>query len=489
MKQSKLKKLVDGMGQLTVKGKKDYLITGLTDDSRKVAPGNLFVAKRGLQYDGTLFIQDAVAAGAAAVLTDIYNPFAKDVTQLLHSDVPAIEAELAVRFFGNPSQSLHVVGITGTNGKTTTAYFAKAVLEGLGKNTGLMGSIEYLLGKSKRRATHTTPSVIHSHQYLREMLDSGCEAAVMEVSSHALSQGRVKGIQFNTAIFTNLSQEHLDYHEDMEDYASSKARIFQELPEEGLAIVNGDSPWTARILRDCKAKILRFGLSKDSDIWASDIQVSLEGTSFTLHYKEDSVRCNGSSLGMHNIYNYLAAALLGINLGATLEEISTILSHVEPIQGRLERADSPAGLHIFIDYAVTPDALENVLGFLKKMTTGRLIVVFGCGGDRDRTKRAPMGAVADYLADHTIITSDNPRSENPAEICADVAKGFTSAQNYSLEQDREKAIQMAVKMAEPGDCLLIAGKGHEKYQYFSHKTIEFDDRAVAEAACKELVSV
>jgi len=491
----KLKKLLKDIAVKEVKGSKDVLITGLCANSKVVAPGNLFVAKKGRVDDGAQYIHEAVDAGATAVLTDIYDPSFRQVTQIIHPNVQSIEALLAAHYYQYPSQELFVVGITGTNGKTTTSFLVKHLLDQLKCPCGLIGTIEYIVGKHRYQATRTTPDVISNHKMLREMVVQDCKAAVMEVTSHALDQGRSEHVEYDVAIFTNLTLDHLDYHQSMESYCQAKQKLFQSLnlkknkpgiPFPATAIVNMDSPWHEKILQGCKANVLTYGLHSNAVVRAKDIQLTSMGTRFTISYNGEEVECHCALVGRFNVYNCLAAVCVGIVRKEPLKKLVTILTSFPAVPGRMQAVPNDLNLNIFVDFAHSDDALINVLDCLQEFKKGRIITVFGCGGDRDVSKRPKMAKAAEEFSDYCIVTSDNPRSENPEIICQQIANGFEKDQ-WMIEVDRREAIKKAIHLAKPEDIILIAGKGHETYQIFAHKTVEFDDRKVAAQICSETV--
>lgn len=481
-KQMKLKRIIADLPIQFYKGGKDLEITGLCSHSRLVAPGNLFIAKKGSSEEGVRHIDEAIASGAAAIITDFPNPFLKEIVQLVCPEIHAIEGILANRYYDSPSHHLYMTGITGTNGKTTIAYLTKHFLDRLGIPCGMIGTIEYVVGSQRYMADRTTPDVMMNHKLLREMLNQGSQAAVMEVSSHGLVQGRVDQIDFDAAIFSNLSQDHLDYHGTMEEYALAKSRLFRGLGKEKWAIVNRESSSWEEMIADCPAQILTYGFSEEADLYAHDIFLQPEGTEFQISYKGETLLTRWSMVGRYNILNCLAAVALCLVRGTPLQSLGPLIEEFSTVPGRLEKISHRGKPNIFVDYAHTPDALENVLLCLqeiKEKRGGRIVTVFGCGGDRDRGKRPKMGAMADLYSDFTFVTSDNPRSEDPALICSEVAVGFSST-NFSIEVDRAKAIERAIESCHEGDFLLIAGKGHETYQIFAHQTISFDDRLVAQ---------
>lgn len=478
----KLKKLLKNVPFKEIKGSCDIAITGICSNSKLVSPGNLFVARRGKSEDGEKYIPEAIEAGAVAVVTDIANPFLKNVTQIIHPEVVFIEGLIAANYYQYPSNELFMVGITGTNGKTTTSFLVKYLLDQLGNECGLIGTIEYIIGQHHYEATRTTPDVISNHKMLREMVNQGCKSAVMEVSSHALDQGRVVNIDYDVAIFTNLSLDHLDYHKDMEAYASAKNKLFTSLNEKNsrkkTAVVNNDSLWTGKILDGCFLDVLTYGIDNNADLLAKDICLSASLTTFNLTYKNETYFCRSPLVGRFNVYNYMAAISVGLVRGEPIQKLIDILSNFASVPGRLEPVENPLGVKIYVDFAHSDDALQNVLECLSELKMNRIITLFGCGGDRDRNKRPKMAEVAERYSDYTIVTSDNPRSEDPKKICAEIVTGFKK-KNYEIQVDRFLAIKRALEIAEKDDIILIAGKGHETYQIFAHQTIEFDDRKVA----------
>lgn len=490
----KIKKLIKEIPITQIKGSKDIEITGVCGNSKLVSPGNLFVAKKGRAHDGTQYIPEAIAAGAAAILTDIYDPSLKDITQLIHPDVQSIEAELAANYYQFASNEMFMVGITGTNGKTTTSFLIKHMLDKLLGPCGVIGTVEYIIGKHRYQATLTSPDVTMNHKLLREMVLQGCQSAVMEVTSHALEQGRARFIDFDVAVFTNLTVDHLDYHQTMDNYCLAKQKLFKNLevkpskekkkPLPKIAVVNADSPWKDKLLDGCKSKIMTYGIDNKADLRATDIHMTSEGTTFNLSYQGKTLPCRSPLVGRFNVYNVLAAVGVILSRQVSLEDVVPMIATFVPVPGRLERVYNDLGLKIYVDFAHTDDALTNVLECLRELNPKRIITVFGCGGDRDQTKRPKMAQAAEEHSDLTIVTSDNPRSEDPATIASHIVKGFKRKDSYKIELDRFKAIEEAINMATPEDVILIAGKGHEPYQIFAHKIIEFDDRKTASQICQ-----
>ncbi len=455
--QVKLKQLIRDF-EVETKGNKEVEITGISSDSRTVSPGSLFIAKKGDSFDGTQFIPDAVQAGAVAILTDLFDPFLKE-TQIIHPNPSEIEAKLAARYYGCPSKELFVVGVTGTKGKTTTTYLIKHLLDHLGMPSGLVGTVETVIGENRFFSTLTTQDVISNQRALKEMVQKGCGAAVLEVSSHGLAQGRVDEIEFDLAIFTNLYPDHLDYHLSMDEYASAKKKLFDRAEK---AILNADSPWAQFM-----GKGFTFGIEK-GDLRAKNIRLGPNGTEFQI----DDTLFQIPLIGRFNVYNALAAIAVGVERGAKLEAIRDCLKTFGSVPARLERIGN-----VFIDFAHTGEALENVLRTLKEIATRKVIVVFGCGGNRDPQRRIGMARSADEWADVAIITNDNPRKEDPEEIARQILSGFQKKIPL-VELDRKKAIEKALQMAEEDDLVLIAGKGHERVQIFRDQTIPFDDAEV-----------
>lgn len=472
----KLRKLLQNLPVTFVSGNKDIEITGLTSHSKYVHPGTLFIAKKGHVDDGSKYIEEAISSGATAVLSDMANPFLK-VAQIVHPNPAEIEAELAATYYQNPSNELFTIAVTGTSGKTTITTILKHLLDRLQIKTGLIGSIEHIIGDIKRSAEkNTTPDVISNHKMLREMVNAGCKAAALEVTSHALVQGRVNHIDFDVAVFTNLTHDHLDYHQTMENYAKAKQMLFNNLGSDKHAVINVDSPHADMMIENCKAQILTYGFSEKALLRCTAAKLSPDETTFEVSFKGQKAIFRWNLIGKHNISNALAVMGVLLVQGTSFSTLPELLAKAPAVSGRLERVGNSL---VFVDYAHKPDALEKVLSFLQEIKKGRLITVFGCGGDRDQKKRPVMASISEKLSDLTIITSDNPRTEDPLSIISDIVKGFSKT-NYQIEPDRKKAIEKAIKTAKKDDLILIAGKGHETYQIFSHQTIAFDDREVAQ---------
>ncbi|HEX4124995.1 MAG TPA: UDP-N-acetylmuramoyl-L-alanyl-D-glutamate--2,6-diaminopimelate ligase [Tepidisphaeraceae bacterium] len=464
----------------------DVPITGICEDSRRVEPGNLFVARIGTSANGSAFLADAAARGAVMAIVQRPAPPAA-IPTLEVDDAGAAVSILANAFHGQPSKTVRTLAVTGTNGKTTTAYLVRELIASMGEKCGVIGTVEIDDGRSRREADMTTPSATTVAELLAAMRDNGCRACAMEASSHALDQGRVSGVRFAGAAFTNLTGDHLDYHKDMEKYAAAKARLFAELAPDAVAVVNGDDPAWARMVRDCRAKVMKFGFAAEADYGAGDVRTSADGSRFMLHTPAGSAEVITPLIGKHNIANALAAAaLVQGTLGLSAERIAAGLSRSRGAPGRLQPVSAGQPFTVLVDYAHTDDALENVLSAVRRITRGKLRVLFGCGGDRDRTKRPRMAKAAERLADVVYVTSDNPRREEPGKIIEEILTGLSPAgrSRVAVEPDRRAAIRKIVADAEPGDVVVLAGKGHENYQIVGSEKRHFDDVEEATAAIR-----
>lgn len=460
---------------------------GISYDSRGVKAGDLFVAVVGHKVDGHDFVQEAKKRGAAAVLVERLIPDL-DLTQIVVEDTRYAMGIAAANFYGHPSRKLRVLGVTGTNGKTTTTYLTKSILEQAGYKVGLIGTIEILLGSESLESQRTTPESLDLQRLLAQMVAEDVQFVVMEVSSHALELHRTAGMCFAGAVFTNLSQDHMDFHPTMEDYFAAKAKLFTGL--QGPAAINADDPWGVRLAELIASPVLTYGLEQEAHFRAGKIKLENTGVSYILESKEEQIGIDLQVMGLFNVYNSLGAAALCAGQGVSLDRIKRGLESVPGVPGRFQRIPNRVGLNVVVDYAHTPHGLENILRSARPLVpNGRIIVVFGAGGDRDKGKRPQMGAVAAELADFVIITSDNPRSEDPAEICSSIEKGLLMTNPhvpYQIEVDRRRAIREAVAMAAPADLVIVAGKGHETYQEFAHGRVQFDDGEEVRAAIKEL---
>jgi UDP-N-acetylmuramoyl-L-alanyl-D-glutamate--2,6-diaminopimelate ligase len=470
---------------LTVLGPQNVDIRGLAYDSRAVQPGFLFVALRGLHQNGAQYVDDAIRRGAVAIVSEGNGWTRRDVAHIRVEDARRAMAEIACAFYNHPARHLQLIGITGTNGKSTTSFMCRDMLKADGRAPGLLGTIRYEIGERQIPASRTTPEAPDIQRMLDEMVRAGCRSAVMEVSSHGLDQKRTWGLDFDVGVFTNLTQDHLDYHKTMDAYFAAKTLLFRALGQadkKATACLNLDDAWGQQLAYTggLTAQVLGFGTHPSAAIRADDITIGAHGCDFQLTSPWGSAPAHVSLLGRHNVSNALAALAACGALGVPLKTMLGVLATMPPVPGRLEPVPNQRGLTIFVDYAHTDDALGNVLRTLRELTRGRLITVFGCGGNRDKTKRPKMGAIVARLADYALLTSDNPRTEDPAEIIRQCAAGFGANKNFASEVDREKAIGQALALARPGDVVLIAGKGHETYQEFAHTIVPFDDRDVVQ---------
>ncbi len=476
-----------------ITGDGSLVLTDVTHDSREAKPGGVFAAIKGLTADGHRFIPAAVAKGAVCVISEEPAPADPAATWLQVGDSRAAMAAAAAFVFGEPSRELDLVGITGTNGKTTTTYLCFAAIEAAGRRGCMLTTVEYRFGNKSVPAARTTPEASDTNRFLREALDAGCDFAVMESSSQALDLHRCDALSYRVAVFTNLTRDHHDYHGTMEDYYDAKKMLFDgrlgEAPR--VSVVNIDDGWGSK-LRDGLAargqEVLTFGIEREADLWASDIAVSLtEGTTFRLKTPDGELTVTSPLVGRPHVYNMLAAVGAALALGCGLDEAISGIARCKGAPGRFERIENRAGFAVVVDYAHTDDALENTIRTARSLTHGRVITIFGCGGDRDRSKRAPMGRLAGELGEFTIITSDNPRTEDPVGILRDIEAGIKETSgDYALEPDRRSAIAMGIGMAREGDVVLICGKGHENYQIIGDEVSHFDDREVAEEVLSKL---
>jgi len=489
-------------------------ISGISYNSRQIKHDWLFVAIRGEKFDGHNFIQDAIQKGAVAIVHEkqfnkeqikSFNPLDSEQIPIVFIRVENSRKELACisnNFYGKPSEKLNLIGITGTNGKTTITYILKSILELWERKVGLIGTIQYMIGDDIFPAIHTTPESPEFQHLLKDMLDAGCTHVISEVSSHALAQYRVDGAKFKAAVFTNLTRDHLDFHKTMENYFQAKRRLFVELlSSDGAAIINIDDIFGKQLYSELlpvrwlssTLNILTFGLQPGSDITASKINFSYNGMNFLLQINDETIEIDTSLIGMFNVYNIMAAAGAAKSMNVPLNIIAEGINNTEIVPGRFEKIDMGQDFLCIVDYAHTEDALERLIITARELLDfnasknlliskkGGIITVFGCGGDRDKGKRPAMGRAATSLSDFVIITSDNPRTEDPLEIIDDIEKGVVN-KNYIIEPDREKAIIKAINMAKTGDIVLIAGKGHEDYQEIQGIKKHFSDKEIAKEA-------
>lgn len=479
-----LKILAESIPVREVFGSLDREVDGIFYDSRRVQKNGLYVAVRGAHFDGHKFTEQAIERGASAIVVERPESHSR-ATSLVVADSRVALADLAFTFYQKPALRLKMAGVTGTNGKTTTTFLIKHICENAGLRSGLIGTVRYEIGERILPATRTTPESLDLQELLAQMTGAGCKAAVMEVSSHALAQERTRGLEWDVAVFTNLTQDHLDFHETMANYFEAKARLFTGLTsqpnkKEAKAVINIDDPHgekiIARLGRDIP--VITYGMSARADFRASNYRAEFSGTSFQLDARGKIYLVRVPLIGRFNVSNAMAALAAANSLGVSLREAVLSLAKSPQVPGRLESVRAKRQFQVFVDYAHTPDALLNVLKTLRELNPRRLIVVFGAGGDRDQQKRPLMGRAADQNADYSIITSDNPRKEDPLAIIDDVKKGVRST-NFETVPDRAEAIARAIALAQPRDIILIAGKGHETYQEFADHTIPFDDRQTA----------
>lgn len=517
----RLKELVEGVEIERIWGSTEQEIRGIAYHSGKVEEGFLFAAIRGLSADGHAFVDQALQKGAKALLVEQGGPFPVPTIQV--ADSRKALARVSANYHGHPSRRMVLVGITGTNGKTTTSYLLESILKAAGFKVGLIGTISYRYGEKEMVAANTTPESLDLQRILAEMVSWGVTHVVMEVSSHGLSLERVRGCHFDGAVFTNFTSDHLDYHKTLEGYFEAKRKFFTDLLRESeksrrFAVTNDDDPRGEAIVQGIPVPILPYGLTPSSSVSADEIRLTFEGLSCHVKTPRGEFQLQSKLIGKHNLYNILAAVATGIGLGLSPEILKEGIEGVRGVPGRLERVENGRGIHVIVDYAHTEDALERVLSALRALhdegggappahsegsrRQGRIITVFGCGGDRDRTKRPRMAEAVGRWSDLSILTSDNPRTEDPLAIMEEAEGGFKKlgleewpqgvgeawreGKGYLKHPDRREAIRMAIRLAETGDIVLIAGKGHEDYQIIGTKRFPFDDRLEARRALEEL---
>jgi UDP-N-acetylmuramoyl-L-alanyl-D-glutamate--2,6-diaminopimelate ligase len=505
-----LGELLENQVDFDLHGDASVCINSLTCDSRKVRPGSLFFALRGTTADGHLFIEKALAAGAVAVVLEDTAYAPDDVVWVKVGDGRSFMGRMAAAFNAEPTASLPLVGITGTNGKTTTTYLIEAIMTAAGLPPAVLGTISYRFGDTVIEASHTTPESTELQGAFRQLKEAGAQAFVMEVSSHALEQKRVDGCHFDVGVFSNLTRDHLDYHGSMENYLEAKVRLFsdllhpsQEKPRRRAAI-NMDDPHGVEIAERCTCPVITFGIQGHCDVRPINLKSSVNGISATMITPIGEFDFISRLLGQFNLSNILAAAAAGVALGLPLQAIKSGIENHSTVPGRMERVNNQCGVTCLVDYAHTGDALENVLTTLKKIATGRIITVFGCGGDRDNGKRPIMGRIAADMSDLAIVTSDNPRTEEPFSILGQIKAGIKALEireylpeeltadfatkGFTVIENRRESIRLAVRLAKADDIILLAGKGHEDYQIIGTVKHHFDDREEAAAAFSESAS-
>lgn len=478
----KISELLHNVDIIKIEGK-DREINTLSYNTTTVVRDSLFFCIEGVKTDGHLFANKAFESGAVALVIAKDVDVTGDVTLIRVKDTRKAMAQISSNFYGNPSANMSIIGITGTNGKTTSSFMLRSILNEMGKKTGLMGTIYNIFGNEIEVAKRTTPESMDLQKMLSIMYDKGVRECIMEVSSHSLALNRVFGIKFKVGIFTNLTQDHLDFHINMENYFRAKMKLFENCEN---AIINIDDEYGKRISEEAKCNIVTYGIEKKADVFAEDIIISGEGTSFKLGYKNETLPVRLHLPGKFNVYNALSCAAAAIVLGVPLQKIIKGLEELEKVPGRSEKINSKRGFTIVIDYAHSPDGILNILKTAREYTNKRLITLFGCGGDRDKSKRPLMGEAAGKLSDFCIVTSDNPRTEEPMDIINNILPGINQTKvNYVIIEDRKKAIEYALSIGQPGDVVVIAGKGHETYQVLKNETIHFDEREIVHELLKE----
>ena len=484
-----LNELITGLRYEVLQGSTSCALAGITADSREVQSGWAFVAIPGVKVDGHTYIAQALAQGASVLVVD--RPL--DLTTMTLAcclrvpDSRHALAHMAAAFFGHPSRQLRLIGVTGTNGKTTSTYLLEAVLLAHGLTPGVIGTVTYRYADHEWHADQTTPAAEDIQRLLRQMVDAGVSDCALEVSSHALAQHRVWGCQFAAALFTNLTQDHLDYHADMAAYFAAKARLFTTY-QPGVAVLNYDDPAGEQLMHETRAPVITYGFSPASDVSVEHLAMDASGIDLTVRVKRQPVTVHSQLIGRHNVYNILGVLATANGLGLGIEQTVQGIERLRTVPGRFERVDRGQPFSVLVDYAHTDDALRNVLQAARGIATGRILVVFGAGGDRDRGKRARMGRVAAQYADLAVITSDNPRTEAPMAIIRAIEGGFRElgrASQYRLIEDRAGAIHEAIGLARAGDVVLIAGKGHETYQIVGDERFSFDDRQIVTQALQD----
>ncbi len=485
MNQMKLKELFKGLGsQIKIQGDEDLVCQDMTPNSKAVKPGSLFIALKGEAVDGHRFIEDAVRQGAAAVLCEVLPAErSANITWIQCPDTKTLFPSLTKRFFQDPASRLELIGVTGTNGKTTTTYLLEHFLSGRGGSL-LVGTVEYRLGGRKYPSGNTTPGIYELTGLMKEAVDRGLPYGILEISSHALKQGRLAGLRFRTAVFTNLTQDHLDYHKTFEDYYGSKKKLFTENAPEN-CVINIDGAYGARLATELKkergkrVRIVTYSVLGQADSWASDIALDLKGTRFVWNYGGRNIPVESSLICRHSVYNLLAALTSAALTGIAPEELAGKVGAFPGVPGRMECPVTDLPFSVFVDYAHSPDAFENVLSSVRALIPrgqARILTVFGCGGDRDKGKRPLMAVSTEKYSDEVFLTSDNPRTEDPEKILDEISEGLT--QKFHRITDRKRAIETALVSARPNDAVLILGKGHEDYQIFGTQKVHFSDQEV-----------
>jgi UDP-N-acetylmuramoyl-L-alanyl-D-glutamate--2,6-diaminopimelate ligase len=460
----------------------DQDIVSIEYDSRKVKQGSMFCCIVGAMFDGHTFAKGAVESGATALLVERELPV--PVPQIVVKNARKAMAEMAAAFYGYPQREMMVLGVTGTNGKTTTTYMVKAIAEQAGRKVGVIGTIRNMIGSESIHTERTTPESVDLFRLLRRMADAHVDLVVMETSSHALAQYRVHGIKFDVGLFTNLTQDHLDYHKSFDEYLQAKKTLFLNSKK---AVVNVDDPYSSRIMEGLSIPILTFGVRDRADISATDIDITAGGVQFDMHTPEGDVLMHLAIPGLFSVFNAMGAVGITQSVGIPLGAIKAGLESLRSVSGRLESVPTGKGFSVFVDYAHTPDALENVLKTARQFAKGRVVCVFGCGGDRDRAKRSIMGEIAGRFSEFAVITSDNPRTEAPMTIIDSIEEGMKrSGTKYTIIENRKEAIRYVLMTAKKDDVIMIAGKGHENYQEINGTKYHFDDKEIVVEILREM---
>ena len=476
----KLESVLKGLKFKTSGPIKGVDISAIRSDSRSVRKGDLFIAFRGYSENGYRYIDDAIKNSAGVIIAAKQFRAPSDVLKISVADTRQALPAIAGNFYGHPSKDLAIIGVTGTNGKTSITYILESILKSAGSNAGVIGTINYRYGGKVFDAKNTTPGPIELQSMLSGMREAGLRHALMEVSSHALDQQRIAGILFDAAVFTNVTSEHLDYHKKIDRYFKAKVKIFDNLKKNGFAVLNADDDRVLSVKKYIQGRAITYGIKNKADVRAENITLSIDGSSFTAVTPKDSFRVNARLIGMHNVSNILASIAVSCAMGISSAHIKKGAEAIKLVPGRLEPVGPGKHCTVFVDYAHTEDALDKVLRLLKKVARSRIITVFGCGGNRDKSKRPMMGRAACRHSDSVIITSDNPRFEDPRTIIDEIEKGVKARfSNYEIVSDRRKAIERAICCASPDDIVIIAGKGHETCQIIKDKVLPFDDREVA----------
>lgn len=491
-----LKDIISTLDVQQVQGDQNVSIQDITADSRAVKLNSLFIALDGATVDGHNYIDKAVAAGAVAVIVSKPVTVPDDVCVITVSDTRQAMMVCVPYFFDYPANRMRMVGVTGTNGKTTTTHMIRHILKAQGHKVGVIGTVHIMIGDTSYPIHNTTPDVVDLQHILHQMVQENVEYCVMEVSSHALALGRVSGVEFDTAVFTNLTQDHLDFHKTFENYLAAKCKLFEQVSASDQvkdnkgAVINIDDSYGHRVMEKTTAPTITYSTLGKGTLNASDVHMSTKNSQYTVNYKGESYPVSMNTTGLFNVYNTLAAIGACLQEGISMEAIDTALKTFSSVPGRFELIEEGQDFAVVVDYAHTPDGLQNILETAKAIKENRIIIVFGCGGDRDATKRPIMGRIAAEYGDKIYVTSDNPRTEDPVQIVKDVEVGVKEAlrdgTSYEVIVDRRKAINHAIHDAKAGDIVIIAGKGHENYQILKNETIHFDDREEARKALKEI---